>query len=215
MTDSKRRSILDPASAEKLEKALLEEIERSAGTSKDALWNLARLYSETNRQDEAFVCIQRFAALTADPDEEATCFLAQGQLCEQLGDFEAAIRYYRTGEALKRDQAPSWYWLNNNLGYVLVRAGQAHDALDPLRTALQVNPRRSNAYKNMGLALTQTGDYAGAAKCFVAATHANPHDGRALRHLEELVGAHPALLNDLPDLLAELESWRSRARLKN
>jgi tetratricopeptide (TPR) repeat protein len=211
MTSVKVLSILDPDSAAKAEKVLLEKLEASEGTSKDALWNLALLYSETKRQDEAFSCIQRLAALTRDPDEEAACFLAQGQLCEQVTDFEGAIRYYRTGHAMKREHAPSWYWFNNNLGYSLVRLGQAGEALGYLRTAIAIHPRRSNAYKNMGLALTLLGDYAEAARSFLSATQANPDDGRALRHLEELLGAHPDVLPAVPDLASELASWRNRA----
>jgi tetratricopeptide (TPR) repeat protein len=153
--------------------------------------------------------------LADGPDDEASCFLAQGQLCEQLRDYEAAVGYYRAGLAMKREHAASWYWFNNNLGYSLIQLGHAGDATIHLRLAIQVDPARSNAYKNMGLAMLQTNDHPGAARWFIAATRVNPNDGRSLAHLEELVVAHPELLAQAPDLGAELDACRAQRPKKN
>lgn len=220
MTDSRKPSIpsaprVTVVSAEEMEAALLDELKESGGTSKRALWSLARLYSQTKRHDEAFDCIRKFAALSDSPDEEATCLLAQGQLCEQLHDYESAVRYYRAGRALNREQASSWYWFNNNLGFSLVQLGQVQDAATYLRVAIAVDPARSNAYKNMGLAMLQTSEHAEAARWFVAATRVNPSDGRSLRHLEDLVAAHPEVLADVPDVKAELDATKLRRAAQN
>src|SRR5215470_10981825 len=43
--------------AEELEQFILAKLEDSAGTSKQALWDLACLYSQTGRNDRALDCI--------------------------------------------------------------------------------------------------------------------------------------------------------------
>jgi tetratricopeptide (TPR) repeat protein len=220
MTDSKKPPIpsspnVRVVSAEELERALLDELETSGGTSRNALWHLARLYSETRRHEQAFDCVRQLGALAGGPDDEAACFLAQGQLCEQLRDYEAAVDYYRAGLAMNRERAASWYWFNNNLGYSLLQLGQSLEATIHLRVAIRVDPARSNAYKNMGLAMLQTNDPTGAARWFIAATRVNPKDGRSLAHLEELVAAHPELLAQAPDVGAELDACRAQQPKKN
>src|SRR5262245_31497750 len=67
------------------------------GTSREAIWQLAVLYSRTGRQREAAGCIQRLHAMALSDEEHSRCQLAMGQLQEQLGDFEAAAESYRGG----------------------------------------------------------------------------------------------------------------------
>src|ERR1700685_3629992 len=86
--------------AVQLETVWLRELAASDGTSRHALWGLARLYSETERRHDALACIETLARLTTRLDEMAWCHLAQGQLSEQLYDYESAVRHYRAGLAL-------------------------------------------------------------------------------------------------------------------
>lgn len=75
-----------------------------------------------------------------------------------------------------------------------------------LRQALVIEPRRPNAYKNLGLALEAKGEFAQAAEQFIAATHVNATDSRSLGHLEALMAAHPELEVDVPDLRERFEA---------
>jgi tetratricopeptide (TPR) repeat protein len=194
--------------AQQLEVAFLRELNESLGTSKDALWKLAWLYSETGRHDKASAFISRLARLSANREEAASCLLAQGQLSEQGQDYESAVRHYRAALALEQRQAPTWYWIHNNLGYSLVRLGRCHEATTYLQVALAVDPTRSNAFKNMGLAMLGLNENAKAAEWFVTATRVKPADRRSLKHLEQLVEEHPELLTQVSTLQGDLDACR-------
>ena len=194
--------------AERLETAWLRELAASNGTSKQALWGLARLYGETGRRDDALACVERLARLSTRPDEVASCHLAQGQLSEQAYDYKSAVRHYRAGLALGQQQAPTWYWIHNNLGYSLVQLGQYHEAAAYLHVAVAVDPTRPNAFKNLGLAMLGINENVRAAEWFVIANRANPGDRRSLMHLERLVASHPELTAQIPTLQGELDACR-------
>jgi tetratricopeptide (TPR) repeat protein len=132
-----------------------------------------------------------------------------GQLQEQLGNFEAAARFYRGGLELRAGPGATWYWLNNNLGYSLVQLGRPSDALEFLEAAIAIDETRPNAHKNLGLAHERLGSYAMAVMCFVRATQANASDPRSLRHMDDLIAAHPEVLVDVPGLGETLTECRS------
>jgi tetratricopeptide (TPR) repeat protein len=193
---------------DEIEKVLLQQIEETQGMAKQAIWDLAVLYSETGRQQQAADCIGRLDAMAVDDQERVSCGLAMGQLQEQLGDFEAAVRYYAAALELKPEDDNRLYWLHNNLGYSLIQLDRAKEAIAVLEPAVTIGRDRPNAYKNLGLAHTLLGAYAIATAYFVSATQANAADARSLRLLEELIEAHPEVSVDVPDLRAKLAACR-------
>jgi tetratricopeptide (TPR) repeat protein len=197
---------------EEAESLLLAEVEESRGTSKQALWNLAILYSGTRRHRDARSCIERLRAMAEGAEERAECVLALGRHHEQVGDFEAAVACYRSAFDLAPESADTSYWIHNNLGYSLIQLGRHREAEASLRAAMAIDPRRPNAYKNLGLALDGQGQHAEAAEHFVLATQANAADGRSLQHLESLVAEHPQVLLACPDLPKKLEACRLAVR---
>jgi tetratricopeptide (TPR) repeat protein len=197
-----------PLTAGELEQVLLQEIEESGGTATEPIWNLAVLYSRTGRQREAIECVERLRALGLNEDQQLRCQLAMGQLQEGLGDFEVAARFYQEGLEMPSGAALTRYWLNNNLGYCLIQLGRPSEAMALLEAAIALDGRRANAHKNLGLAHAQLGAYAPAAQCFVNATQADALDPRSLKHLEELIAAHPEVLEDVPRLDATLAACR-------
>jgi tetratricopeptide (TPR) repeat protein len=198
--------------AEEMERLILADIEDSGGTSKQALWNLATLYSRTSRHDDALDCIRKLTAMAEDSEERASCVLAMGQLQEQQDDFESAVRYYRSAFDLGPESTVTWYWINNNLGYSLIQIGKHEEAEGYLRAALTIDPSRPNAFKNLGLSLQGQEEHAQAAECFVLATQADASDNRSLKHLEGLVTENPEVLIALPDLQEKLEACRQAVR---
>ena len=60
----------------------------------------------------------------------------------------------------------------------------------------------------MGSCHQGLGDRAGAASRFVEATRADASDERSVRHLEDLVKAHPEILTEVPGVANDLESCR-------
>jgi tetratricopeptide (TPR) repeat protein len=83
------------------------------------------------------------------------------------------------------------------------------------QAAIEMDPERHNAYKNLGIALQNLGGLAGAAKSFINAAKMCPTDCRALEHLKELIGNHPEIFEEIPDLCIQLHRLHRTARGMN
>ena len=201
---------LTMAEVEQLE---LKRLEESRAVSKQALWNLVVVYSNTGRQKQALELVKKYAVLWGGRDEQASCWLAMGQLCEQLEDFETAVAYYNEGRALEDGDDSVRYLLHNNLGYSLLRLERFTEAESFLEGALAIDPKRPNAFKNLGLALQGQGRIAEAADHFVLATQADASDARSLKHLEELIARHPDVALTVPGLGQKLDACRTAVRV--
>jgi tetratricopeptide (TPR) repeat protein len=198
--------VLDPAEAERM---ILADLEQGRSTRKQALWNLAVLHDRTDRHDQALDYIKKLALIADGPEEQAASYLALGQLHERVQDYVGAASYYRGAlETKPGEKTPTWYWIHNNLGYCLIQIGQFKEAETYLKAALEIDPHRPNAFKNVGLALVGQGEYAKAIEHFVRATQVNASDARSLKHFEEVVEAHPELLVAAPDLQQQLDACR-------
>ena len=197
-----------PISTEEAERRLLERLARTQAEYRDALWGLAVFYSRTGRQPAALGALERLLAFTQDPEEQAGVTLALGQLMEQIGDYEAAIGFYRRGLALEPASTPTWYLINNNLGYCLNHFERFQEAEACCRSAIQIDPVRHNAYKNLGVARAGLGQYAEAAQLFIQATRAQAADGRALGLLEQLYAEQPQIALEIPDIERQIQQCR-------
>jgi tetratricopeptide (TPR) repeat protein len=163
---------------------------------------------DRGRYEEAGRVFRMLAASCPDPGWRAGHFLRLGQVKEYLGRFEEAADAYRRALMLEPTDRELWYFIHNNLGYSLVQLGRHEQAEPVLRDALNIDPDRANAYKNLGLARCGLGDVAGAAHLFIEATRRVPTDPRSLAHLEELVETHPELRLEIPHILCEIEECR-------
>jgi Flp pilus assembly protein TadD len=94
------------------------------------------------------------------------------------------------------------YLLHNNRGYCLNVLQRHAEAEVDCRTAIAIDPTRHNAHKNLGLALAGQGRLAEAARCLLEADRRCPGDGRARRHLTELLTENPEILEAAPALAA-------------
>jgi tetratricopeptide (TPR) repeat protein len=180
-------------SAEEAEKVLLKRLEVEKTHPTEALWQLARFYQRSKQIEKGLECLRRVMAGMPDAEEKAGCALGMGQMMESAGDYQAAVRYYKEAFALEPLQTDVWYFINNNLGYSLNQLGRFAEGEQYCRKAIEVNPNRPNAFKNLGIALDGQGDFRGAAKCFIAATQANAADARAFHLLQDLLQRHPEL----------------------
>lgn len=198
----------DILTASEVEKHLLEALEAADGKCVDSLWNLAVLYSQSGKYDQAADRLQRFMELTDDPERLGLCHLTLGQFEEKKGDFHAAVKRYRRAVAVEPCSSRTSYFIHNNLGYSLNQIGEHESAVPHLKTALRIDPGRPNAYKNLALSFSALGEFEEAAELLITATQANAADPRALRHLESLVETHPSLLVKMPNLRDRLEACR-------
>ena len=99
-----------------------------------------------------------------------------------------------------------WYFIHNNLEYSLNQIKEYSSAIPYLRTAVEIDPGRPNAYKNLGLAYEALGNLEQAAELFITATQVNSADSRSPKHLISLVEAKPALEVDIPNLRERIEA---------
>lgn len=194
---------------------LLDQVKKIERGLEVALWELVKFYSLMGNPGEAVQYLERLDILVEDPEKKAELLLSMGRLMEQMDEYDQAGEYYRQAYALEPEADETWYWINNNLGYCLNRAGEYQEAEGYCRAAIQIDPGRHNAYKNLGISLGCQGQFWEAAVCFIAAVEANPHNSRALDHLEELVQSQPWILDEHPALSGELEQCRALVAAAN
>ena len=187
-------------SAAEMEKTLLKRVEDEKERPTEALWQLARFYQQSKQIEKGLTCLRQILAEMGDPEKKAGCVLAMGQMMESANDYESAVRYYKEALALEPVQTAAWYFINNNLGFSLNTLGQFTEGETYCRRAIEIDPNRPNAYKNLGIALSGQGQYREAAKCFVTATQVNASDPRALRLLKDLVRDHPELAYEFEEV---------------
>ena len=187
---------------------MLSSLDESGGRDVRVLWSLGAFYSQAGHYDQETACMQRVIELIEDPEQQAACFLALGQIQEQKGDYRAAAARYQSGIELEPRGRRTAYFLRNNMGYCLNEMREHEAAVPHLEQALKTDPTRANAYKNLALSYQGTGNPSGAAELFVAATRSNAADPRSLRHLESLIEANPDLLVDVPGLQQDLDGCR-------
>ena len=168
------------------------------------LWQLAIDCIEACYFIPACKYIEKILPLVDAPADKAECFLKMGQSLEQLKDYGAAEEAYARAFDLPREQNNTWYFLNNNRAYCLIRTGHCAEAEQFCRAAIRMEPKRHNAHKNLGIALQALDRFGEAAKSFIRATKLRPEDSRALMLLDELYRGHREIVDELPDFTTQL-----------
>ncbi len=200
--------------AEQAKKALQKLLgaDISGSDYREMLWKLAGFYMNEGRNDLARVFIQAMAESTDDAEEQAECYLHLGQLSEQEQNFAAACEYYLNGLELKPSRKAVAYFLHNNLGYCLNLYGDHKNAARLCRAAIEIDSKRANAFKNLGISLAGQNDLIGAAWAWIEAIKANPKDARSLVLLEQLIADHPEIGPRLPGNWQEVEACQELVR---
>jgi len=198
---------------DEIEERCLKQLQDKEGKCVQSLINLAKLYSQAKRYEQAFRCVERLIALSDDPEEHGGYYLALGGFMEQIRDYQGAVGFYRQALALEPCRNTTWYFIHNNLGYSLNQLEDYNGAIPYLRRSIEIDPKRPNAYKNLGLVFEAKGNFEEAAELFVAATRADASDSRSVAHLENLISSHPELEIDLPDLPTRLEACREAVKI--
>jgi tetratricopeptide (TPR) repeat protein len=180
-------------SSHEMEKFLLKRLDEAGDDPVQALWQLARFYKQTRQPDKALLRLRQLLEWLPAAEDRARCFLNMGQAMEQSRHFPAAAGYYKEALALEPMHTSTWYFVNNNLGFCLTALDRFAEAEVYCRKAIETDPNRPNAYRNLGAALSAQGQYRDAAQCFIAATQVNAADDRAFRLLRDLLRDHPEL----------------------
>lgn len=171
-----------------------EDIFRARAAYIKALHKAVNLYSEYRQFRTAQAYLEHLQLVDDSPESQALILLTLGQFSESCKDYPLAIDYYRQGLALEPVESEVWYLINNNLGFSLNAIDRFADGEPYCRAAIQINPKRHNAYKNLGISLQGMGQLREAARLYVQAAQMEAQDPRALRLLRALVDEHPELL---------------------
>lgn len=185
-----------------VEKILLGKLKEAGAERTNALWDLAQFYKLSRQHEKALECLRELMQLLPDPEDKARCIFTMGQAMEQVGDYPAAVRYYKEAFALEPTGTFTWYFINNNLGFSLNTLGHFAEGEAYCRKAIEIDPSRPNGHKNLGIALAAQGQYREAAQSFLNATRVNASDPRAFHLLVDLLKQHPELEYEFQDDVA-------------
>lgn len=141
------------------------------------------------------------AVKIAQCPEAASDFVGWGGHMEQRRDYKNAAICY--AEALKLNPTEQYcaYFGHNNLGYSLNQLDRFSEAEPYCRRAIEIWPERYNAHKNLGVSLQGQERLIEAAESFLKAAELVPSETRALGHLRVLLGQHPEIGEQRPDII--------------
>lgn len=174
------------------EQRLLDAI-ACAEDPRPELWELVEFFAQTGRDAEALERLGQMLERATETEERAVLLLSMGQCAEKRVEWERAIDFYERARALQPTGTSVAYFVHNNLGFCLNQLGRFAEGEPFCRRAIEIDPTRANAFKNLGLALAGLGRPADAARAYLDATWANPHDLRAIALLEALLDANEDL----------------------
>jgi len=180
----------------------------------DSCARLAQIAQQSGNTKLAIEQVENLVTITRNPESKAHYLLWLGILLEQVLDFEGASVCYGEAIAMEPTDKTTWYFLHNNMGYCLNRLGKYVDADWYCRAAINVDRRKYNAYKNLGIALAGQSDHSSAVRFLVEAIRLNPLDPRALLHLEQITSGHPELAEEIPNVDELVEECRRAVRGK-
>jgi tetratricopeptide (TPR) repeat protein len=148
-----------------------------------------------------------------DLEHRAVRRLLAGTEFEKLDRYAEAAEQYREGLAFEPGDPFCAYFLHNNYGYCLNRLGRHEEAEWYCRAAIQLDPTRPNAFKNLGISYAERGEYERATDAWIAGTYTYPEDTRSLVLLENMLDHRPELRSEISGLGAALEECRYAVRL--
>ena len=195
------------------EAAFQRAIELDPGHVKSFL-NLARVYLDTERPDDALVKIEE--ALVIDPGS-SVAFRLEGRAHHQLGSLDQAMESYRQAILVDGQDA----WSMNNLGLILIESESFFNALPPLARAVELRGDVAVFQNNLGMALERTGYFTLAEQAYKSAVAIDGSHEKAyvslgrVEGLEDETGLEPVDLGDLAqNFMDEVEGWRGPVALE-
>jgi tetratricopeptide (TPR) repeat protein len=133
--------------------------------------------------------------------------LHEGAYCEDIRDFETALKFYQASLEYEAKEIFARYLQLNNLAFCLNYARRFEEAEKYLREAVHILPQQYNAWKNLGVSLEHLDQFEEAAECYVKALHISGGEQRSLMHLKRLVERQPYLRTrtDISEILSKVE----------
>jgi tetratricopeptide (TPR) repeat protein len=185
-----------PATRTHVEQEILKAVDTAseAQERKQALWRLALFYHEqAKRNDLAAAVLQLMIQEFDDPENTAVVYYALGRIAQADEKWAVALEQYEKGLLELPKQPDTLYFLRNNAGFCLNALGRFREGESYCRWSLEINSRRPNAFKNLGVSFYGQGDLRGAAWCWLEALNVDPDYPQARSLLDELLIEHPAI----------------------
>ena len=123
----------------------------------EAWMSLAYLSLEQGKNEEALGVMER---AQASAPESARLQGARGDVLMSLGRIEEARAAYQAGVRLDQRYPSGWF----GLGLIELTHGDPAKAIEPLRRAVELNPRNLSWHEALGSALARSGRHADAAR---------------------------------------------------
>jgi tetratricopeptide (TPR) repeat protein len=152
--------------------------------------------------------IEQLLSDPANTIDVAWGHLKLGQDAEKRLDWDDAIEQYQRVIELAPDDEKVRYFGYNNRAYALLMLKRFEEAESHCLAAIDINNKRHNAHKNLGLACKGLGRPIDAATSLINAAFRNGTDERAWLHLQKLLTENPDLLAQKPVLVEQMEAIR-------
>ncbi len=157
-------------------KAFYERILRYAPQSIRATVNLANIYQEKGREEEAVVLYNK--VLAARPDH-AMALSNLANIYRDQGRAEEAEALY--GEAMEAE--PDYEFAYNNQGNIYEDSGRHDEAILMYKKAIEVNPQYAGSYYNLGNVYQNMGQVEEAITWYEEAIRLNPEFAETYNNL--------------------------------
>jgi tetratricopeptide (TPR) repeat protein len=189
-------------------------LERLSGSSHrdpvEIFWQLIHFYRAAEKNDLACKLINQMLEADDLVESKAHCYLVLGQIAEVRNQFDAAIDFYTRGLTFRTPDKAVKYSLYNNTAYCLVVQKKYLVAESYCRSAIEIDSKRANAFKNLGLSLAGQDNLVGAAWAYLEATVADARDPSALQLFKQLVVDHSHLASQFMLLLKAYEREQTK-----
>lgn len=135
-----------------------------------------------------------------NPEAKAFALIKLGSFDEKQEDWINAVEAYTQAVAAGSSDPFVQYFAHNNLGFSLIQLGQFDKAEEYCVAAINIDEKRYNAHKNLGLVRQGQERWREAAFCFAEAYRLCPQNKRAWHLLSALMTAHPEILKQSEEL---------------
>ena len=143
--------------------------------------------------------------IPATNSEIAKAYLARGEVAEAEEKWGLALEHYGIGLSLLPKDTKTGYFLFNNAAHCLNALELYSEGESYCRRAIDIDPTRPEAYRNLAVSRRGQGNLRGSALCLVEAIKINPSDERTVQLLKQLLTDHPTLSLQCSRIARELE----------
>lgn len=199
-TEKKTEAADVPDKSLDTESLLLQRLNNTTTEEEYFRWMLfvVGFYRGINKISEAIELLDAYIKSNRNPENQAHCHLALGQIATDEKRFAVALEHFNSALALRPGKRKVKYVLHNNIGFCLNQLNRHVEAEKYCRAAIDIDWTRASAFRNLGISLKGQGKLIAAAWVLVEAINADPTDTRARQIVEQWVRANPGLTVHCP-----------------